>query len=357
MGGSDLYTFVFLATLAPMLSGLILLYCFQSTHGRIIRWMLALSAGLLIGIATLDLIPEAMELAEISRQQLDASDIEQELAAMRQIPVEDPLEGEDEDQPYFAPKSKTSPHLSLRWNVWKQLSRQIQTFFHEHVDANEEEYHLEPHSHQDFDTTFIMIGIFVGYMVLLSLEKFFMGNHSHSHSRKDDHEMASGHHHQEHKHEEVGISSTFSYTVFLAFAVHSFADGFLIAGGYESSDGLGARVALAVVSHKFPDGFVLASVIGARGNLNRKTGLLLLAGVSLMTPIGATIGSLILGNVSARALGFILAYGAGNFFYIAFTAIIPELMEDRRHYFSTVICIFAGYASFLFSSLVFGHGH
>lgn len=324
-------SYVMLSGIAPLVSGLLPLLAFRQVPDGLVFRLLALSAGLLLAIATLDLIPEALSLAESDRASEDAAG---------------GAAGEDSGDAHG----------------------------HGHGGGDDHD-----------DSGFVLMGLGVGYVVLMTLEKAFgehshtgtgghSHDHSHGHSHGHSHDHSHGHSHGHscsHGHAEpeigvkgnekaaqsVGLSGNMSFTVLLAFIVHSFADGFLIAGAFETSDSIGARVAVAVVLHKFPDGLALASVLSA-AKVEKRQAVYNIFLVSLMTPLGAFAGDLVLGGLTPTSLAFLLAYGAGNFLFVSLTGIMPELLHTPGHgRFTAVLFFIVGYLVFCASEHFFGHGH
>ena len=116
-------------------------------------------------------------------------------------------------------------------------------------------------------------------------------------------------------------------TVAALFA-HSLIDGLNLGAiafvGGPAVLAVGAATAL----HKLADGFTLTSLFHQTGHPRGRV-LLLLVGVSLMTPLGAALGragALTLGPVLAALL---LGFAGGSFLSVAVAQIVPHLRRKR----------------------------
>jgi zinc transporter ZupT len=202
----------------------------------------------------------------------------------------------------------------------------------------------------------------------------------------------------------AAVSEAFSLIAFVGLGVHSLVDGLLIAAGMEASAQIGTRVALAIILHKFPDGFVMSSVIASSSSpasspssssasslsssavssssssgsgsssassLSRHDpnqtvcgftyqSCAWMLGIASMTPLGALIGSLLLGLLPASSLGFTMGYGAGTFLFITCSAIVPELFHGAaslRSALTGLLSMAAGYCIFLAIESLSEHHH
>jgi len=184
-------------------------------------------------------------------------------------------------------------------------------------------------------------------MFLILLEQVMSGgghSHSHSHSFGKDHEEE-----DDDENKVPGLSSSLSMVAFVGLAFHSLVDGMIIAGAFTASPETGSRVAIAILLHKFPDGFVMSSIVASQHaknpNMHR---YMYIAAIALMTPIGAFIGSVVLGGIPPVAVAFVLGFGAGTFLYITATGIVPELIQTKGPDKAiSIASIIAGYLGFL----------
>jgi len=282
--------------------------------------LLGLSAGLLFSIATLELIPEAISMAQIQKETDDTHNID----ARRLLQV-------------FSNRYALSPTNEPP------------------VTQETEHNHEEEEGGNDKNVRTAMIGIGTGFMFLILVEEIMsMSGWVHTHGAhggtKDEPEEdieVQGHAHSHNR--RPSLRSSLSLVAFVGLAFHSLIDGMVIAGAFTASAEVGSRVALAILLHKFPDGFVMSSIIASQQtafqSVHPFTFVLLIAG---MTPLGAGIGTWLLGSVSTVAVAFILGFGAGTFLFITAGGILPELLQAKGpDKIISLACIVLGYLGFL----------
>eukprot|EP01102_Stenamoeba_stenopodia_P011659 TRINITY_DN3600_c0_g5_i1.p1 TRINITY_DN3600_c0_g5~~TRINITY_DN3600_c0_g5_i1.p1 ORF type:complete len:361 (+),score=62.51 TRINITY_DN3600_c0_g5_i1:325-1407(+) len=359
----DFITYILFATGAPITATLLpLLLCRKGFTPRLVGIMLGISAGVLLSIATLDLIPEAVKMGLESSQHAS------------------------EAAPHVHPPD-SSDHSH-----------------HRHLTADP---HHHNHEDEEIENTIkvIMSGVGIGFLVLLFVEQVatsFGAGHSHSHAPKFDKSDL--------EQPERKRSSAMSSIALLGLGLHSFFDGLVIAGAFEASDQVGSRVAMAIILHKFPDGLVLSSLIasaitlesisssatlsnvagsqsdGSNSNNNNnnsssnngtnsqqksiglstipRKSLYSVFAVCLATPLGAFFGRAALSGIPQLTLAFFLAFSAGSFLFITTLGILPELFPHSSHKqnsgisrFGALFSIVAGYVGFFLTSTFFGHPH
>jgi len=195
------YLIVFLwaafASVAPLVS-LLLPLTLKQVAARGKNGMLAVTAGMLLAIATMDLIPEAVDIAQ-----------------------------------HFPAHESTNVNMSA-------------------------------HEHAAFLHTPLM-GVGLGFFCLFLMERLM---NSHGHLHLDTHE----HNDDLIDHVNIQTSSTSQFTTvaMLALVLHSFLDGFVIAGAFRASESVGTRVAFAILLHKLPDGFVAVTVSSGQRDWRRR---------------------------------------------------------------------------------------
>eukprot|EP00026_Physarum_polycephalum_P010469 Phypoly_transcript_10633.p1 GENE.Phypoly_transcript_10633~~Phypoly_transcript_10633.p1 ORF type:complete len:321 (+),score=47.48 Phypoly_transcript_10633:81-1043(+) len=311
---TPLVWFSLLAGTAPLIAATIPFYLFKNgINPRTFQLLLGVSAGLLFAIATLELIPEAFEMIELSAQ---PKEIQMQSRDSRHLLFSHKLLATDDDSPY--PTVETQDEVG-------------------------------GHEHEEGKGKIPMLGLGAGFVFLIILEQFMSGNgHSHSHShvanKHDDEEEAQD------KQNVAGLSSSLSMVAFVGLSFHSLVDGIIIAGAFTASPETGSRVALAILLHKFPDGFVMSSIVASQHAKNPSMHrLAYIAAIAGMTPTGALIGSLLLGGIPPVAVGFVLGFGAGTFLYITATGILPELTHAKGvDKTLSIAAIVVGYLAFLF---------
>jgi zinc transporter ZupT len=327
--GSILF-FALLAGTAPLIAAVIPFIIFKNgINQRPFNILLGLSAGLLFSIATLELIPEAMSMAQTAP-----------------------------DRSPTGPKTIEARHLlQIYSHRYLSVSEQPLTPTVDNGEHEDHGGHEGPEEHEEHEENNIrtaMIGVGAGFMFLILVEEVMslsgMGHSHGAHTGKDEsddeEDQRAGHSHAK----PPGLRSSLSAVAFVGLAFHSLIDGMIIAGAFTASPEVGSRVALAILLHKFPDGFVMSSIVASQQStfqtVHPFTYIVLIAG---MTPLGAVIGVWLMGSFSTLAVAFILGFGAGTFLFITAGGILPELLQAKgTDKMISLACILAGYLGFLF---------
>eukprot|EP01112_Ceratiomyxa_fruticulosa_P012549 TRINITY_DN347_c0_g1_i1.p1 TRINITY_DN347_c0_g1~~TRINITY_DN347_c0_g1_i1.p1 ORF type:complete len:358 (-),score=47.15 TRINITY_DN347_c0_g1_i1:103-1176(-) len=347
-----------LAGSAPILAAAIPFFVFKNGMSqRSIQIVLGLSAGLLFAIATLELIPEAFEMATLKPIDEDTLTI----SPINTINTNKNHRRSD----YTAPPDSTGQ--TYEEGEVKSLS-ETPSHDHDHDEGEEDE---------ERQLRIAMVGIGSGFLVLVMVQFIMMeGGHSHSHGGTTPPASSRGRadsdQEEDYAHTKTGSqletgestsiqssSTSLSMVAFVGLAVHSLIDGIVIAGAFSANATVGSRVAVAIVFHKFPDGFVMSSIIAAQSpNRDREKThpFVYIGSIAAMTPLGALLGALLLGGIPPVATGFVLGFGAGTFLYIVATGILPELLDAKNHRKISLISLVLGYCAFVFIDSNF-HAH
>ncbi|UCE17008.1 MAG: ZIP family metal transporter [Candidatus Bathyarchaeota archaeon] len=168
--------------------------------------------------------------------------------------------------------------------------------------------HLIPESLFPYDES-IFIAILIGIAVFFLLEKSLW----------------------RHCHERECPVHTFAYLNLFGDSIHNFIDGVIIAASFLSPPtpniALGVAATWAVVAHELPQEIGDFGIL-VYGGFNRNKALF----YNLLTAIAAIVGAMFTYFFSAFIpnLGYLLAFAAGSFIYIATTDLIPELHKERN---------------------------
>eukprot|EP01095_Lingulamoeba_sp_RSL-Kostka_P016236 TRINITY_DN787_c0_g1_i1.p1 TRINITY_DN787_c0_g1~~TRINITY_DN787_c0_g1_i1.p1 ORF type:complete len:410 (+),score=111.89 TRINITY_DN787_c0_g1_i1:62-1291(+) len=376
---TDLLIYVFLAGVAPLIAALVPIIVSKRSKNktlspRFTQILLGLSAGLLFAVATIDLIPEALNIAQLDTNTSHNTE----------------TEGEDD--------------LILYENL------------EEEIHHNHHHHHHGGEAHQHVENKMGLYGIGCGFLLLFVIEQALASlglSHSHSPPSFEEDELNLQHnininsnknkqlfqrnslvtddplivsfddidkkkdkphnHHNHDHHHNHDFSSSFGLLGFIGLAVHSFVDGLVISGAWQAGSELGTNVAIALLLHKFPDGFLLSSLFLGSPNtpssslitdpdqkqppfllsINKFWFIIL---VCSMTPIGAFSGWMLLEGLSASTLSFVLGFGAGTFLFISCTTLLPEIMHLEENRAINVISIVGGYVLFVLTDTFF-HAH
>ncbi|MGE5679893.1 MAG: ZIP family metal transporter [Bacillota bacterium] len=114
-----------------------------------------------------------------------------------------------------------------------------------------------------------------------------------------------------------------------ALSFHSFFDGVALTNGGTHLHAEANSIFFAIAVHKIPEGLALASLmLGAA--YSRKKILTYVVLVELTTVLGALAGVfLIKADISASVFGIIMAHIAGGFIFLAFHAIMGEMLKNH----------------------------
>jgi ZIP family zinc transporter len=171
------------------------------------------------------------------------------------------------------------------------------TFF----DIIPEIFHIV--SKNNFDITYPLVAIVVGFLAIHILEKYAVIHNSH------EGEYAN------HRHPQVGVIST------MGLIFHSFLDGIGIGLGFHVSPHVGLLVAIAVIAHDFSDGLNTVSLMLINKNTRQKALTFLIA--DALAPVLGALSTLVL-VIPNSFLVLYLGFFAGFLFYIGSSDLLPE---------------------------------
>ena len=132
------------------------------------------------------------------------------------------------------------------------------------------------------------------------------------------------------KTQETGHLLKMGYLIATGIALHDLPEGIAIAVGYSATEDLGIIIALAIGLHNIPEGMATTAPFKMGGMKNLSIILLILL-VSLVTPLGALLG-LILVYISPSLIGLLLALAGGAMTYIVKRELWPESRRRHPHY-------------------------
>jgi zinc and cadmium transporter len=158
-------------------------------------------------------------------------------------------------------------------------------------------------------TAFLYIAL--GFVLFFFLERFIYWYHGHGH--KSDIE------------ERMPIKK-FVYINIIGDAAHNFIDGMVIAVSFIISVPVGVIATLAVVFHELPQEIGDFGLL-IYGGLTR-TKALLFNFFSALTAIAGAVFSNVLSMHTEAFTGFLVAFAAGGFIYLAASELIPEIQRE-----------------------------
>ncbi|KYQ96932.1 zinc/iron permease [Tieghemostelium lacteum] len=383
MGSISVFTYSILAGIAPLVSASIPFFTFKdkNINPKVFHHLLCISAGLLFSVATLELIPESIELVineNVNNNSTSNSNIVNKdnlknigddhqhgnedlvtdsirypmigiaLGYLLMIIIEAFMSsrGGAHSHSHLPNTSKNTSHKqssNIKSNTVTQNLKKRERIVNSHDDIvvtthqdinelskNETTINIESNINNDIDKP------------LLTSTSTATSSTTLAELDIEDGSL---------NHENTGNASKISLTTFIALATHSFVDGIVISSAFKSSLHVGARVALAIVLHKIPDGLVLSSIVLSQKN-NFKSDIIspfyYFLMISLMTPLGSFLCTIILGGITNSFISFTLGFGSGTFLYITSTAILPEIMATSEKKPLSIVSITLGYLLFIF---------
>lgn len=162
--------------------------------------------------------------------------------------------------------------------------------------------------HESSDNPNIFLGALFGIVVFFLLQRLIVSFHPHQ-SKVEDHV------------EQNSITSL----ILLGDGFHNFIDGFAIASSFFVDTRLGIITALAVGAHEIPQEISDFTILLKNGVKPAKA--IWFNILSGLTAIAGAVVAIFISEQLQPYLGFILAFTAGLFIYIASANLIPELQH------------------------------
>lgn len=120
----------------------------------------------------------------------------------------------------------------------------------------------------------------------------------------------------------------FVVTNLVGDTIHNMVDGLVIGASYLVSVPVGIATTIAVALHEIPQEVSDFGVL-LHGGFSKQKALWLNFLVALSSVVGV-VGALLIGRYVAGITGFLVAFSAGAFIYIAGADLIPELHKEVR---------------------------
>lgn len=145
-----------------------------------------------------------------------------------------------------------------------------------------------------------------------------------------------------HHHEHAGHSHPVVWLILLADALHSLVGGLAVGSAILLDPRLGAVVWVAEAAHEVPQELGDFAILVAHGFTWRRALVL-----NFVSGLSFLVGGVLAWWFSAGLdLAFLLAFGAGNFLYLAIVDLLPEVLRrpDRQVHILAVLTGFFGLA-------------
>ncbi|MDP3725439.1 MAG: ZIP family metal transporter [Nanoarchaeota archaeon] len=155
-----------------------------------------------------------------------------------------------------------------------------------------------------------------------------------------------------HCHDEKCDERVLSSSVLCGDAIHNFLDGIAIAAAFLVGVPVGIATTIAVFFHEVPQEIGDFGVLLHAGYSKGK--ILMLNVLTAMTTFAGAIGGYFLLSYIEHWIGYILAFTAGVFIYIATSDLIPEVRhkEERRALGHTITVIIGVVLIFIIGALL-----
>ncbi len=146
--------------------------------------------------------------------------------------------------------------------------------------------------------------------------------------------------HKKHGAHDHGRHKTVEYATLFGLSVHAFTSGVGLSAAVEVEE-LRSPLLLSVVSHKAVEGFSLAAVSLLAGATRRRA-VTLVALFALVTPLGAVLGSLVVGRLDGTGIAALTAVAAGTFLFVALCDLLPEVFHHHEDTWPKIALLAAG---------------
>ncbi|MFZ7104344.1 MAG: ZIP family metal transporter [Peptococcaceae bacterium] len=173
---------------------------------------------------------------------------------------------------------------------------------------------LIPSSYSYSNIFLTALGFFLGNLLLFSLDLFISWVPSVRKMQKSN----------------KGYFLKMGYLIAIGIALHDLPEGIAIAVGYTAEYQLGLIIALAIGLHNIPEGMATTAPL-KMGGMSNPLIILLIFLVSLVTPLGAYLG-IILVTISRSLIGLLLALAGGAMTYIVKRELWPESHKKHPNY-------------------------
>ena len=176
-------------------------------------------------------------------------------------------------------------------------------------------FDLLPEAVELVDEHQVFIIVAIGYAAFFFLERFIYWYHGHGHQKDIEEEGR--------EHDEKG----FAYLNLIGDANHNFIDGMVIAASFTVGFQVGLATTIAVIFHELPQEMGDYGILIYAG-FDRVKAMLLNFAAALAVVLGGVFGVFFLEMIDALS-GYLVAFSAGAFIYLAASELVPELQQER----------------------------
>jgi zinc transporter ZupT len=204
----------------------------------------------------------------------------------------------------------------------------------------------------------------LGFLSLLSIERYLLGDreHGHGHGEPATHRAHHGGHDEHvagHGHARTPQRRV-AWSALIALWLHGLFDGVaLYAAGVMPA--MGTALALAIILHKVPESATLMAML-RRGVVGQRARLLLLLWYLLATPLGMLAAAKLLTLLSEHGVSLLMAFVAGSLMHLVTGHLLPEVTghhhdldthgEQDHHQAAPFLIMLGGFATLLLARLL-----
>ncbi|MEK7665215.1 MAG: ZIP family metal transporter [Patescibacteria group bacterium] len=167
--------------------------------------------------------------------------------------------------------------------------------------------HLLPEATEKLGSSRAFLWVLMGFFLFFIIEKII---------------------HWRHCHEDHCPIHTFAYMNLIGDGIHNFIDGLIMAAGFVTNPSLGIASTVAIILHEIPQEIGDFGVL-LYGGITKKRALFLNFLTAITAVLGGIAGFYLLFFIE-RISGFLLAFAAGGFLYIAASDLIPEIRKETN---------------------------
>lgn len=178
-------------------------------------------------------------------------------------------------------------------------------------------FDLLPAALELVDESIVFTQITLGFVLFFFLERFIYWYHGHGHETDIPTEIG-----------DRKVTKSFAYLNLIGDGIHNFVDGMIIAISFLIGFPVGLATTIAVTFHELPQEIGDYGILVYAG-FKRGRALLLNFVVALAVVLGGIFAIFFIETVEALS-GFLLAFSAGGFIYLAASELIPELHGEKK---------------------------
>lgn len=167
-------------------------------------------------------------------------------------------------------------------------------------------FHMLPESIGAIGARSAAVAVVAGFAVFLGVEQFLHWHQTHRHTSEERRPV--------------------TYLILLGDAVHNLVGGLAVAGTFLINPSAGIVAWIAAVAHEIPQELGDFGVL-VHGGFPRRSALFWNLMSALTFPLGGLIAWF---SAQSFDTAWLVAFGAGNFVYIAASDLVPEIKEPQR---------------------------